>query len=170
MAMAAREIPDVARTEIDDLALVLRVDGGDAAAPLDHIGPFGGVGVPMQLAQGPGLERHVDAGELLRDRELDDGRLLGGAAVELLRLLRPERVAEGRKLRPVKRCGSGPKRRLHRLAAAAALTIRLPIATPPINSRLDNPGICSLAQRGSGLPASARACASRWRPFGKALI
>lgn len=117
MAVAAREIPDVARTEIHDLATVLGVDGGDAAASVDDIGPFGGVGVPMQLAQRPGLERHVDAGELLRHWELDDGRLLGGAAVELLRLLRPERVAEGWKLRPVKRCGSGLKRRLHRLAS-----------------------------------------------------
>ncbi len=82
MTVAARKIPDVAGTEIDDLALALRIDGGDADAAVDHIGPFGGVGVPVQLAHSPGLERHVDAGELVGDRELGDRRLLRRAAVE----------------------------------------------------------------------------------------
>jgi hypothetical protein len=84
MAVPAREEPHFARPEIDDLALVLRVDGGDPAAPFDHIGPFGGVRVPMQLAQAAWLERHVDAGELLRHGELCDGRLRSRAAIESL--------------------------------------------------------------------------------------
>jgi hypothetical protein len=94
MALPAREVPHVARTELDDLALILRVDGGDAAASFDHIGPFGGVGVPMQLAQAARLERHVDAGELLRHGELRDGRLFRRAAVESLGRQAPEREAE----------------------------------------------------------------------------
>ena len=49
--------------------------------PVDHIGPFGGVGVPVQLAQAAGLERHIDPGKLVGDRELGDRRFLGGAAV-----------------------------------------------------------------------------------------
>ena len=89
VAVAAREIPDIAGAEIDDLALAGGIDGGDAAIALDHIGPFGGVGVPMQLAQRARLERHVDAGELLGDRKLGDVRLLGGAAVEGLLGLGP---------------------------------------------------------------------------------
>ena len=117
MAMAAREVPDVARAEIDDLALAVRIDGGDAAIALDHIGPFGGIGVPVQLAQSAGLERHVDPGELLGDREAGDVRLLGGAAVELLGLLRAKRIAERGKLGAVERRGRGPVRRLPRLTA-----------------------------------------------------
>ncbi len=117
MAVAAREVPDVARTEIDDLALVLRVDGGDAAAPFDHIGPFGSVGVPVQLAQSPGLECHVDAGELLRHRELDHCRLLRRAAVEGVGRQAAEREAEGRELRSVERWGRRSEGRLHRSVA-----------------------------------------------------
>ena len=45
------------RAEIDDLALAERIDGGDPAIALEHIGPFGGIGVPVQLAQGAGLQR-----------------------------------------------------------------------------------------------------------------
>src|SRR5215468_6002824 len=39
VAEPAREIPDVAGMKVDDLRLALRVDGGDAALALDHIGP-----------------------------------------------------------------------------------------------------------------------------------
>src|SRR4029453_7454218 len=84
----------VARPEIDDLALVLGIDRGDAAAAFDHIGPLGGFRVPVQLAQSARLECHVHAGELLRDRKLDDGCFLRGAAIEGLGRLAPERKAE----------------------------------------------------------------------------
>ena len=50
VAEPAREIPDVAGIEVDDLRLALRVDGGDAALALDHIGPLCRVGVPVQFA------------------------------------------------------------------------------------------------------------------------
>ncbi len=117
MAVAAREVPDIARAEVDDLALADRIDGGDPAIALEHIGPFGGIGVPVQLAQGARLERHVDPGELLRHREAGDVRLLGGAAVELLGLLRAKRKAERGKLWAVERGRRRTVRRLPRLTA-----------------------------------------------------
>ena len=108
VAVAAREVPDVAGSKIDDLALAGRIDGGDPAIALEHIGPFGGVGVPMQFAESARLERHVNAGELLRDGKAGDVRFLGGAAVELLGLLRAERIAERGKLGPSRGAGAGP--------------------------------------------------------------
>jgi len=86
VAVAAREIPDIAGPEIDDFPLTGRVDGGDAAIALEYIGPFRGVGMPVQLAQRARLERHVDAGQFLRYRKAGDIGFLGGAAVELLGL------------------------------------------------------------------------------------
>ncbi len=103
MAVTAREVPDIARTEIDDLRQPERVDGGDAAAPIDDIGPFGGIGVPVQLAQGAGLKRHVNAGELVGDREALHVRLLRRAAIEGFRGDGAEMKAEGRQLGPGKR-------------------------------------------------------------------
>ena len=44
MAVAAREVPHVARAEIDDLALVLRIDGGDAAAAFEGAQRFASLG------------------------------------------------------------------------------------------------------------------------------
>ena len=82
--MAAREVPDVTWAEIDDLALAEWIDGGDAAIALEHIGPFGGTGVPVELAQRAGLERHVNPGELVGHSKAGDVRFLGGAAVKLL--------------------------------------------------------------------------------------
>jgi hypothetical protein len=114
--MAAREVPDIARAEVDDLALAQRIDGGDSAIALEHIGPFG-IGVPVQLAQGARLERHVNAGELLRYREAGDIRLLGGAPVELLGLLGAKRKAERGKLGTIERRRRGTVRRLLRLTA-----------------------------------------------------
>jgi hypothetical protein len=73
-------------TEIENLGLVVWVDRGDAAASLDHIGPFGGVGVPVKLAEPAGLERHVDACKLIGDGKPGDIGLLGRAAIEGLGL------------------------------------------------------------------------------------
>ena len=57
---AAREVPYVAGGEVGDLRLAFRVDGGDPALALDHIGPFRRIGVPVQLAQ-PARERATSA-------------------------------------------------------------------------------------------------------------
>src|SRR5262245_45112965 len=115
MAVTSWEIPDISGSEVDDLPLSHRVDGGDTAIAFEHIGPFGGVGVPMQLAKGARLERHVDAGELFRNRKAGDVRFLGGATVELLRLLRAERITKRWELRFVERCGRRTVGRLLRL-------------------------------------------------------
>jgi hypothetical protein len=100
--MTAQEIPDIAGAEIDDLGLSLRIDGGDAAVSADHVGSFGGIGVPMQLAQSAGIERYLNPGKLVGDRELGDGYLLGSAAVADLRLGVVEGSAERGKLRDLR--------------------------------------------------------------------
>ena len=105
VTMAAREVPHVARAKVHDLALVLGIDRGDAAAAFDHIGPLGRVGMPVQLAQSARLECHVHAGELLRDWKLDDRRFLRRASIEGFGGLAPEREAERWKF------GSGERRR-----------------------------------------------------------
>ena len=71
----------------------------------------------MELAQRAGLERHVNPGELVGHRKAGDVRFLGGAAVELLGLLRAKRIAERGKLGAVERRGRGTVRRLPRLTA-----------------------------------------------------
>src|SRR5690349_3481297 len=63
MSMPAWEVPDVAFAEIDDLALPLRIDRRDATIALDHIGPFGGIGVPVQFAQPARIELHQHTGK-----------------------------------------------------------------------------------------------------------
>ena len=105
MAVAAREIPNIARTEIGDLGPVFRVDRGDAAASFDDIGPFCCVGVPVKLAKRTGLERHIDAGKLVRNGKPGDVRLLGRAAIEGLGLHAAERIAEGGELGLAERRG-----------------------------------------------------------------
>jgi hypothetical protein len=84
MAVAARKIPDVARIEIVGLRVALRIGHGGAAAPFDDKGPFGRGGVPVQLAHYARLEPHRDAGDSLRDRQLQDGRLFAEAAIHHL--------------------------------------------------------------------------------------
>jgi hypothetical protein len=65
MTVTSREVPDVAGAEIGDLPLTGGIDRGDATIALEHVSPFGGVGVPVQLAQRTWLERHIDAGQLV---------------------------------------------------------------------------------------------------------
>jgi hypothetical protein len=112
MAVPAREVPDVARAEIDDLGMALRIDGGDAALAADHVGPFRRVGVPVQFAHRAGSKRHQHAGELLRHRELHHRRLLGPAAVPRLRRDGAEPEAERRQLGAGEHRRRRPERRL----------------------------------------------------------
>ena len=82
VAVAAREVPDVARLEVVGLGAALRVDDGGAHAAFDDERPLGGRGVPVQLAHHARLEAHRDAGDALGDRQLLDGRLLAVAAAD----------------------------------------------------------------------------------------
>jgi hypothetical protein len=64
--VAARK-PAVAHAEIGNLGLVLGIDGRDAAAPFDHIGPFGGVGLPVKLPKRSGEGLGFDAAERIAE-------------------------------------------------------------------------------------------------------
>lgn len=54
------KIPQIAHADIVDKGASLFVDGGDAGAAGEHVGPFRFL-VPMHLANRAGLEAHVDA-------------------------------------------------------------------------------------------------------------
>ncbi len=73
MAVAFREIPDVAGPEIRHFAFAFGIENGDARMALQHKRPFGGDGMPVQFAHAARFQRHVDAGHALGDRELLDG-------------------------------------------------------------------------------------------------
>src|SRR5262249_37368042 len=91
MAVAAREVPDVAGIEIVGLSVPLRVDDGSAAAPLDDEGPLGGRCVPVQLANAAWFEAHRHAGDALGDGQLLDRRLARRVAANNL----PVRLFQG---------------------------------------------------------------------------
>ena len=115
VAVAAREIPDVAGGEVEHFGMRLRVDRGDATAALEHIGPFRGVGVPVQFAQRTGRKLHQHAGELFGHRKFRDGRFFRPAALVVLDRLRTEREAERRQLLAAERRGRRPEARLSTL-------------------------------------------------------
>src|SRR5580700_4192664 len=79
VAMAAREIPSVAGAEFVDGGLAVGHDDGGADAAFNHVSPFGGERVPVELANGSGFEAHGDAGDALGDGELGYCRFIGGA-------------------------------------------------------------------------------------------
>jgi len=99
MTEPAREVPDIAGGKVDDLCLVLRVDRGDAALPLDHIGPFRRVSMPVQFAQPAGRELHQHAGKFFGNGKLGDRRLLRPPAVPGLRSYFAQFKTERGKLR-----------------------------------------------------------------------
>ncbi len=82
-----REVPQVTLAHVVDEGASLLVDGGDAAAAGEHVRPLGLL-VPVQLADAPGLQAHVDPGELGGDRQLAHRHLARPAA-------RDEAVARG---------------------------------------------------------------------------
>lgn len=95
MAPSLGEIPEPTFRHIGDLHPALRAGEGDAGAALDHVGPFRGEGMPVQLPDGTGLEGHVHPGEPLAHREVVGAHLLGGAAVVAGEGLAVEGKAEG---------------------------------------------------------------------------
>lgn len=80
MAIAFREIPHVAGAEIRHLAFSLGIEDGDASMAFQHKRPFGGDGVPVQLAHAARLQRHVHARHAFGDRKLLDGGFARPAA------------------------------------------------------------------------------------------
>ena len=82
VAVAAGEVPDVARGEVVDAASALRIDDRGSHPATDDKRPFGGGRMPVELAHHPRLEPHRHAGDPLRDRQLLDRRLLAVAAAE----------------------------------------------------------------------------------------
>ena len=99
VAVAAREVPDVAGVEIVGLgeAACGSIDGG-ADAALENERPFGRGGVPVQFAHRAGLEPHRDAGDPLGDRQLRDRRLLAVAVADDLAVRLLQREFEGRQI------------------------------------------------------------------------
>src|SRR5882757_8223011 len=66
--MAFREIPEVARAEINDLGLAFGIDHRHLAMSLDEVSPLGGI-VPMHFASATGIEEQMRAGNIGGDRE-----------------------------------------------------------------------------------------------------
>ncbi len=66
---AGREIPQVTLFHVRDIGAAGRVENGDAATAIDHVGPFGKL-MPMHLADAARSQAHVDAGDGVRNREI----------------------------------------------------------------------------------------------------
>ena len=66
--MAFREIPQIARPEIDDLGLALGVDHRDLAVSFDDVRPFGGI-MPMHFAGTARVEKQMRAGNMGGNRK-----------------------------------------------------------------------------------------------------
>src|SRR5689334_14729420 len=124
MAVALGEVPQVARLEVVDLACARRLEHHGLAPPVDDVGPFGGDGVPMQLARRARVEEHMDARDPLAHGELMDRRLLRPTAGGDLWIVAVERKDVVRHLLDVfgimvRNLGAGWQ--LHRIAAIAAV-------------------------------------------------
>ena len=98
VAVAAREVPDVAGVEIVGLGEAAWVDDGGADAALKNERPFGRGGVPVQFAHRAGLKPHRDAGDPLGDRQLRNRRLLAVTVADDLAVRLLQREFEGRQI------------------------------------------------------------------------
>src|SRR5579875_668740 len=81
MAMAAREIPDIARTEVIGLRAALRVDDRGAHMTLGDKSPLRCRGMPMKLPHHTRLHAHGNTCKRFGDRQLSCRGLLAIAAV-----------------------------------------------------------------------------------------
>src|SRR5712672_4005781 len=125
MTVTLGEVPQVARLEVVDLARARRLEHHRLASPVDDEGPFGGDGVPMQLARRARVEEHMDARDPLAHRELMDRRLLRPTAGGDLWIVAVERIDVVRHLLDVfgvmvRDLGAGWQ--LHRVAAIPAVS------------------------------------------------
>src|SRR6185312_15775283 len=80
VAVAFGEVPDIALVEVVCRGGAVGGDDGGSHAAFEDIGPFRGDGVPVEFAEGAGVETHRDAGDALRDGEFFYCRFFGGAA------------------------------------------------------------------------------------------
>ena len=96
VAVAAGEVPDVARLEVVGLGVAAWIDDRGADAALEDERPLGGGGVPVQFAHRARLEPHRDAGDPLGDRQLLDGGFLAVAVADDLAFRLLQRELEGR--------------------------------------------------------------------------
>jgi hypothetical protein len=69
-----RKIPQITGTDVVDKVSPLRVNRCNARAPIQHIGPLGGL-VPMQLTHPTGIQAHVYASDILGNTEFPRGDL-----------------------------------------------------------------------------------------------
>src|ERR1700722_13111722 len=81
MAVAAREIPGVAGSELIDGGLPVGHHNSSADPPFNHVGPFGGKRMPVKLPNGSWFEAHRHAGDALGNRELRNGGFVSGASL-----------------------------------------------------------------------------------------
>src|SRR5262245_28893429 len=91
VGVAARKIPEVARSVVGDFGLALWIDHGHLAIPGEDVGPFRRV-VPMHLPHAAGIEIKMRAGDVGRN-----GKAFGGD------IARP--AARGRLDRALVECG-----------------------------------------------------------------
>ena len=103
VAVAAREVPDVAGIEIVGLGKTAWINDGGADAALKNERPFGRGGVPVQFAHRAGLKPHRDAGDPLGDRQLRNRRLLAVTVADDLAVRLLQREFEGRQILARKR-------------------------------------------------------------------
>ena len=66
MAVALREIPEIARTEIDHFELALGVNHRHLAVAINDVGPFGGI-VPMHFARSARVDEQMRASNVGRE-------------------------------------------------------------------------------------------------------
>ena len=81
VAVALWKIPNVANGEVVGRRGAVGGNDRGAHAAFEHVSPFGGDGMPVQLAETAGIEAHRDAGDALRKRELFDRGFHGCAAL-----------------------------------------------------------------------------------------
>ncbi len=68
------EIPQIVFLHVGDKTLAVPINGSDPRRPVEHDRPFARR-VPMQLANAPGRESHIDACHGLRDGQFTNGYL-----------------------------------------------------------------------------------------------
>ena len=80
MRVTGRKIPDIALLDVGNIGAACRIDHGNSAVAVSHVGPLGRL-VPMQFADAAGRQSHIDAGDGCGNCEVRLGHLPRPAAV-----------------------------------------------------------------------------------------